>query len=255
MNIARTQTFRIKELTDSHLRFPRLSKYNRWVHTYFILLTKKYSRILFSKNTTISLISNTLILRFTRAISMILFLYSMKSLPKFSIKMLPFHRRYFQLLKYSPMRRTSREIIIGIRAKSSRFRNFPGQSATRCSSTRVWRDFVPRSVTGSVLSPRVKPSGTSCATSSRCRLGFRGYIRSEMCNGNMRGENVEAGGEKGLTRITERRGKDKDWWIEGVWESSGTGANKAVNQIWTSYERIDVISELSVLIFAKRKIF
>lgn len=165
-------------------------------------------------------------------------------------------KKYFQLLKYSPMRRASREIIIGIRAKSSRFRNFPGQSATRCSSTRVWRDFVPRSVTGSVLSPRVKPSGTSCATSSRCRLGFRGYIRSEMCNGNMRGENVEAGGEKGLTRITERRGKDKDWWIdEGVWESSGIGTNKAVNQIWTSYERIDVISELSVLIFAKRKIF
>lgn len=66
MNIAQTQTFRLKESTDSHLRFRALSthvSYSSYEKTFAHTLLKKYA------------ISNTLILRFTRTIRpMVLFL-------------------------------------------------------------------------------------------------------------------------------------------------------------------------------------
>lgn len=158
MNIARARTFRLKELTDSQLRFPGL--FERWVHTCFILLTKKYSLALcFQKirQSRWSKIRLSFDLREPFVLHASLPLRETKT-EKISLKIRDekLDKDSFLFTEETPLiiegiEPERREGIIGIRVKSSsRFRNFlPGQSATRCSSTCVWRDFIPRSITGS----------------------------------------------------------------------------------------------------------
>lgn len=143
MNIAQTQIFRLKESTDSHLRFPALFERWVWVHTYFIPLTKKHSRTLCLKNTGSQIRSS-----FDLRELFVPWFFSFANTTKMESVKIRDENLDEDSSFYRYNLRIAREII-GIRAKSSRFRNFPGQSATRCSSTCVWRDFIPRSITAS----------------------------------------------------------------------------------------------------------
>lgn len=140
MNIAQTQTFRLKESTDSHLRFPAL--FQRWVHTYLIPLTKKHWRTLCLKNTRSQIRSS-----FDLREPFVPWFFSFANTTKMeSVKIQD--ENLDEDSSFYRCNLTTKDSARDNRNKGEIF-SISKFSATRCSSTCVWRDFIPRSITAS----------------------------------------------------------------------------------------------------------